>query len=115
MDVALQAELVVFGDEVRAAAIPSPSKQTALWCLEQLPDLYGKFVMTNESRYGDAISHYVQAVLKELVSSKKPGTEAQQLAAGIPDRFRLLHEQLGIPLLHLKSPRIPAALARKTG
>ena len=115
MDAAIQKELTVLGKRVQAAAIPDAGKQTVLWCIRQLPTLYAKFSLTNESRYGDEITRLVQGVLKELGQGKTAFPEAQKLATSIADRFRLLHEQSGLPALHLKSPRATPARSRKTG
>ena len=94
---ALQAQLGALADEVRAASIPSDSKHTVLWCLESLPTLYAKFCQTSESRYGHEITRLVQAVFKELLQCKPKSRGAQQLAASIAYRLRLLHDQLGLP------------------
>ena len=100
-------------DEVQAAAIPAASKQTALWCIGRLPPLYVNYRMTNESRYGDEITRLVQAVLKELIQGKRACPKAAQLAASIPDRFRLFHEQWGIPRLALKPNRASTPRSQK--
>jgi hypothetical protein len=115
MDDALQAELGALGDEVRTAAIPSDCQHTASWCLGQLPALYAKFRQTRETRYGDEITRLVQAVLKALVDNKAVCPEAAQLAAGITERLRLLHEQLGLPGMGLKTPGAAAPRSRKAG
>jgi hypothetical protein len=116
MDEALQSQLAVMTDEFRSAAIPDDCKQTVLWCLEQLPTLYTNFRKTNENRYGEEITRLVQAVVKELVQGKKSCPTAEQLAADIPERFRLLHEEWGLPGLALKAPRTPTPpRSRKVG
>jgi hypothetical protein len=45
----------------------------------------------------------VQWLLKELVTSQQTCPEAHKLAARIDDRLRLLHDQVGLPRLNLKS------------
>jgi hypothetical protein len=115
MNEALQGYLATLGSEVESAAIPDEGKQTALWCIGKLPALYVQFGRTNESRYGDEISRLVQAVLKELSSGKNSCPAAQQLAAGIPDRLRHLHEELGLPGLRLKTPGTVSPRSRKVG
>ena len=110
---ALEAQLGALGDEVRAAAIPSDGKHTVLWCLEQLPTLYGKLRQTSESRYGDEITRLVQAVFKELLQRKPISAKAQELAATIANGLRLLHEQLGLPELNVQSPRASARRLRR--
>jgi len=109
---ALEAQLGALADEVRAALIPSDGKHTVLWCLESLPTLYTKFCQTSESRYGHEITRLVQAVFKELLQRKPISPEAQQLAASIAKRLRLLHEQLGLPELNVQLPRAPAPRLR---
>ena len=112
MNEAIHKELAALEKRVQAAAITDTCKQTALWCTKQLPALYTKFGLTNESRYGDEISRLVQALLKELQDGTA-SPEAQKLGASIADRFRLVHEQLGLPVLNLKSPRPAAPRPRK--
>ena len=97
MDEALQAQLTALSNEVRAAAIPDASKETATWCLGQLPNLYAQFRQTSESRYGEAITRLVQGILKALAGSQRVCPEVQHLVAHITDRFQLLHEQYGLP------------------
>ena len=103
---ALQAQLGVLADEIRAAAIPSDGKQTVLWCVEPLPTLYAQFRQTSESRYGHEITRLVQAAFKELLQREPISPKAQELAARIACRLRLLHEQLGLPELNVQSPRV---------
>jgi hypothetical protein len=105
---ALEAQLGALADEVRAAAIPSDSKRTVLWCLEPLPTLYAKFRQTSESRYGHEVTRLVQAAFKELLQSEPISPKAQQLAARIACHLRLLHEQLGLPELNVQAPRVSA-------
>ena len=112
---ALRAHLEALADEVRAAAIPNDGKQTVLWCLAPLPTLYAQFRQTSESRYGHEITRRVQAVFKELLQGKPVCPAAQQLAASIANRLRLLHEQLGLPELNVQPPRRPAPRSRRAG
>jgi hypothetical protein len=105
MNAALQAELAALGDEIRKAPISGACKQTVAWCFGQLPPLYGKFHQTNESRYGDAITRLVQAMLSELTNADKRNLAAQTLAETITEHLRLLHQQLGLAVLGLKAPR----------
>ncbi len=110
-----QAQLGVWGNEVRAAAVPENCKQTTLWCLGQLPVLYAKLQQTNESRYGDEITRLVQGMLKELAASQPAFPEARQLAARLTNQLQLLHEEFGLPGLNLK-PLDPAPpRSRKAG
>jgi hypothetical protein len=102
MDDAIQAQLTTLGNEVGTAAIPDASRQKAAWCFRQLPALYAQFRQTSESRYGEEISRLVQGVLLELAALKGTCPEALPLAARVTERFRLLHEEFGIPKLNLK-------------
>jgi hypothetical protein len=112
MVAALRAHLGALEDEVQATAIPGGCKHSVAWCIGQLPPLYTLFRQTNESRYGEEIARLFQCVLKELTKGETACPKAQQLAASIPGRLQLLHEQLGLPRLDLKSPG-PSPRARK--
>jgi hypothetical protein len=110
---ALQAHLGALEDEIQATVIPGGCKQSAAWCIGQLPPLYALFRQTNESRYGEEITRLFQCVLKELTEGETGCPKARQRVASIPGRLHLLHEQLGLPRLELKSPG-PSPRARKT-
>ena len=103
MDDALQAQLAALENEVRVVTLPEDCRHTALWCLGQLPALYAQFRQTSESRYAAEITRLVRGLLNELAKNQKACPEAQDLAATITDRLRLLHEQFGLPALDLKS------------
>jgi hypothetical protein len=115
LDEALASLFAALRKEVRAAAIPEDGKHTALWCIEQLPRLYAQFRQTSETRYSQEISRLLQAVLNGLVASKPVCPKAEQLAASISDRLRLLHDEFGIPALRLQSPGASARRAPKVG
>ena len=110
---AVQALIAALRDQIGAAAIPAAGRHTAAWCVGQLPDLYVKYCQTSESRYAAEITRFLRGVLAELAKSEAGPTGSQ--AAGIIDRFRLLHEQLGLPALGLKLPRAPKPRSRKAG
>lgn len=114
MEKAFQAELVVISEEVRLAAIPNHCKETALWCLLQLPGLYAKFGAMRESRYSDEIARLIRGVIEEL-EGPKGNPETQKLALRIGEHFRLLHEEQGLPALSLKPARAATTRSRKTG
>jgi hypothetical protein len=105
--------LLVLEGEVSSTAIADDSKHTAVWCVRQLPALYDKFHRTSESRYGEEITRLVRATLVALADGTGNSLESRELAAGIPGRLRLLHEQLGIPSLKLDPPVAPRPRARK--
>ena len=113
MDEALQAHLGSLEDEIQATVIPGGCKQSAAWCIGQLPPpLYTLFRRTSESRYGEEITRLFQCVLKELTKGEAACPKAQRLVLSIPGRLQLLHERLGLPRLELKSPG-PSPRARK--
>ena len=117
MDDVLAAELALIWDEVRKTAIPAGCNDAAVWSLEQLPTLYGQFHQTNESRYGEQITGVLQVMIQALARSTRACPEAQQLAASLPHRLRLLHEKFGLPELKLKAPVVkplPAVKPRPT-
>jgi len=70
MDEALQAHLGALEDEIQATVIPGGCKQSAAWCIGQLPPLYTLFRQTSESRYGEEITRLFQCVLKELTKGE---------------------------------------------
>ena len=115
MNEALPARLAGLADEVRAAALPSGCQQTTLWCLGQLPALYAQLGQTSESRYSEAITRLLQGLLKELAQAQAVCPEAQQLAARLTDRLRLLHEEFGLPGLRLPTPGRLSPRSRKAG
>ena len=113
MDEALQAHFGALDVEVGAAAIPDDSKHAAFWCLGQLPALYAKYSQTKETRYAGEITRLVLAVLKGLIDAKAICPDAPKLATGISARLRILHEQLGLPGLDLRSLAPAAPRSRK--
>jgi hypothetical protein len=115
MDQTLQGQLATLGNEIQAAAIPEAGKKTAAWCIGQLPALYAHFHRTHESRYGDEITRLVRGVLKELANGKKACPESQELAVKIVSRFRLFHEEFGLPALVLPTPGVSSPRSRKVG
>jgi hypothetical protein len=95
------------------AALRADCNDAAVWSLGQLPILYGRFHQTNESRYGEQIRGLLQVLLQAFARSTRACPEAQQLAASLPDRLRLLHEEFGLPELGLKSPVAKPLPSRK--
>jgi hypothetical protein len=98
----LAAQLAALADEVRAAALPDVCKHSVVWCLDQLPPLYANFRQTSESRHGAEITRLLEGMLKALVASQRVAPDAKQLGAGIVDRLQRLHEEFGLPGLHLR-------------
>jgi hypothetical protein len=112
MDEAIAAHLKRLEDAVQATAIPEDAKQTALWCLKKLPTLYALSHQTNESRHDDEITRLVQVLIQQLTAGGNC-PQAQKLAAGLPEGFRLLHERLGLSFLALKTPAPPTRKPHK--
>jgi hypothetical protein len=96
-------------DAVRATKVPADRQEVIAGAIRQLPALYTKFRQTNDSRYGDAITRTVQAVLKDLEACP----QARELDAAFREKLRLLHEALGVPQLALK-PAPPPPGRKKT-
>jgi hypothetical protein len=113
MEDALRRHCSLMATQIKATTIPDANKQSALWCIERLPALYTSLRETSQSRYGDEITRMVQAVVKELGQAKEPCRKAEKLAANIPERFKLFHEEWGLSALALKTPRAPAIRSPK--
>jgi len=107
MDEAIQSHLKALEDAVQATAIPADRKQTALWCIKQLPALYSLSAQTGESRHDDEITRLVQGLMQQLTTAGATCPESQKLAADIPEGFRRLHRRLGLSFLSLKMPAAP--------
>src|SRR5262245_62139108 len=110
MDKSLETALQSLSKSVEGTTISPDGKRTIAWCLGKLGGLYNHYLNTRESRYGDEITRLVQAVIKELAAVPDACPEASRIAAGMADRFALLHERLGLPTLILKCPT-PAKVA----
>ena len=105
MDKAIAAHLKGLEEAVGATAIPEDAKRTALWCLKRLPAQYTLSHQTHESRHDDEITRLVQLLIRQLIAGRHC-PQAQKLAAGLPEDFRLLHERLGLSFLALKTPAL---------
>jgi hypothetical protein len=93
-------------DAIRTTAIPAERKEVIAGYVRRLPVLYTQFRETNDTRYGDEITRGVQSVLRELEACP----EASKLDAVFREQLHLLHRELGIPTLTLKT----APAAKKT-
>jgi len=109
MHESIQAHFRELEEAIDATRLPADSKASIAGAVQRLPALYTQYRQTNESRYGDQIARVVQEVLKSLEGCP----EAQNLDAAFRAKLRLLHEELGIPQLALKSAPVPPA-AKKT-
>ncbi len=98
MDVALLTELEAIPDLVRGARVPDAARQTAAWCLRQLPGHYRDFCRTCDCRHGDEIKRIVEGLLMALA-------EDAAAAESITGQIRAMHARLGIPAIKLSSPR----------
>ena|SRR5436190_8086465 len=105
MQAVILAHFGALGDAVRATAIHADRKNSAAWCIRQLPALYARLSETADSRYDDEITRLLQGLLADLAHGGCPA--AQKLAAGIPAGLRLLHARLGLPGVSLKPPAPP--------
>jgi hypothetical protein len=90
-------------EAVRATAVPVDRREVIAGLVRRLPALYGKFRETNDSRCGDEITRLVQSVLMDLEACP----EARKLDAAFREKLQLLHEELGVPKLTLKSALSP--------
>ena len=109
MHKAVQAHFQALQDAVETTALTTEAKQVNAGRIARLADLYTRFGDNHESRYLDEINGVVRLVLRELEACPK----AQNLDAAFRDKLMLLHEELGLPPLNLKSPPTPRA-AKKT-
>jgi hypothetical protein len=99
----IQAHFRELEDAVRTTSVPADRKEVIAGSVRRLSALYARFRETDESRYGDEITRLVQGVLKDLEACP----EARKLAAAFREKLRLLHEELGLPQLALKSAPPP--------
>ena len=90
-------------EAVRSTAVPSDRREAIAGLVGRLPALYTQFRDTNDSRWGEEITRVVQAVLKDLEACP----EARKLDAAFRTKLSLLHEELGVPKLTLKSAPPP--------
>src|SRR5262245_10556996 len=95
----IRAHFQALADAAQGTAIPAERKEVVARSVQRLAALYAQFGETNESRYGDAITAVVQAVLNDLEACP----EARKLGAAFRVKLRRLHEELGVPHLALKS------------
>jgi hypothetical protein len=112
----MEADLQAVEGMVAAAGLPEQERQTLLWCVRQLPQLYRQLAQTNESRHSDDILRLVQGMLKTLKGAGKAYPDAARLAEGITSRLQAMQERLGIPgpdLNSLHAPRL--ARPKKSG
>jgi hypothetical protein len=108
----LKAEFTEMVSLVKTASLPEECQHSVVWCLGQLPGLYGKLCQTYESRYGEEIVRLEQGMLRKLVEKPALSPETRKIADALTDRLHHLHERLGLPGLEPKSqprkPRPPA-------
>ena len=109
MHEALQAHFQALQDAIDTTAITTERKHINAGRIARLAGLYTRLRESHESRYFDEINGLVQLVLRELEACPK----AQNLDSAFRDKLMLLHEELGLPPLNLKSPPPPRA-AKKT-
>ena len=112
MEVASPVEIATLRTLIRAANLAPDAKHTALWGLDQLPELYADFGRTNESRFGDAIRRLSQGILKSL-AEHGTGDDAGRVGDALVAQLGRLHERLGLTPLPLKPGTAPARGRRK--
>ena len=108
MHEALLAHFHALQDALETTAISAEVEQINATRMGRLADLYTQFGKSHESRYLEEMSGLVRLILRELEGCPK----AQALGAPFRDKLRLLHEELGLPALNLKSPSLPRAAPR---
>jgi hypothetical protein len=89
------------------ADLPQDARQTALWCVRQLPGLYRDLARTYDSRHGDEILRLSRAASLKVSDLR--------VAEAIRGQLVGLHERLGFGALDLKPRRPPARRSRKAG
>ena len=109
MHEALHAHFQALQDALETTTISTESRQINAGRMGRLADIYTRFGENHESRYIEEMSRLVRLVLRELEGCPK----AQALDAPFRDKLRLLHEELGLPALNLKSSS-PSRAAHKT-
>jgi hypothetical protein len=110
MEPARLTELVALRTLLMKARLVEEVRHAALWCLDQLPQLYADFRLCYESRFGDGILRLVRAILKRLAESDT-GEDAGRVAQAFVSKLAGLHIRLGLPPLALKLA-IPVARPR---
>jgi hypothetical protein len=98
MDAALLTELEAIPGLIQDARVPDAARQTAAWCLRQLPDQYRDFCRTCDCRHGDEIRRVVEGLLLALADD--PGA-----VESITGQIRAMHARLGIPPVKFSPPR----------
>jgi hypothetical protein len=106
------AELATLRALINTANLAPDAKHTALWCVDQLPNLYADFGRTNESRFGDTIRRLGQGVLKRM-GEDDAGEDAGRVSDALVVQLGGLHERLGLAPLHLQSGAAPPKSRRK--
>ncbi len=90
-------------EAIRTTTVAADRKEAIAGSVKRLSALYAKFRETNDSRYGAEITRLVQGVVNDLAACP----EARQLDAAFREKLHLLHEELGVPELILKSAPAP--------
>jgi hypothetical protein len=108
MHEALRAHFQALQDALETTTISTEGKQINATRMGRLAVLYTRFGESHESRYLEEMSGLVRLVLRELEGCPK----AQALDPPFRDTLTILHEELGVPALNLKSPSPPRAAQR---
>src|SRR5262245_47123507 len=83
-----------------AADIPEDARESALWCLRQLPAPYQAFARTYDARHAEEALRLVRAALQKLGRSSSAAAVREQLAG--------LHERLGLGDFQIEPAPAPA-------
>jgi hypothetical protein len=98
-------EIATIETLLQEADMPEDVRQTALWCIRQLPGLYRDLGRTYDSRHGDEILRLSRAACLKVTD---PG-----VAEAVRAQLIGLHERLGFGTLDVKPRRPPARRSRK--
>jgi hypothetical protein len=112
MPPAAPAELATLRSLVQASNLAADVKHTALWGLDQLPQLYADFVRTDESRFADAILRLARGLLKRL-AEKGAGEDARRVGDALVAHLDGLHQRHGFAPLPLQPTPAPSSGRKK--
>lgn len=107
MDADQLPELVTARGLLEAADMADDARQTALWCLRQLPEQYSELARTYDSRYLDEVLRLARVASQKVADSPVADAVRVQLVR--------VHQRLGFGVLELKTARSPARRTRKAG
>jgi hypothetical protein len=107
MDADQLPELTTARDLLEAADMADDARQTALWCLRQLPEQYRELARTYDGRHLDEIVRLARVASQKVAGSPVADAVRVQLVR--------VHQRLGFGVLELKTAKAPARRPRKAG